>query len=191
MNKALWALVFLGFGLTGCSTSGQRTSVVVSYYDVKGTSFTELNREIALHGPVVPGVGKAIASTNIKMFPDVHYGIIDGKCTVTKSKIKVRASVTLPNLKDRKLANKNLQSAFSNIESFAKNHEAVHVAIADQFAAKAEKQILALKPVSDCNQLKTTIGDVFNSVLDAHEKAQLKFDADEKKRILAARSRTS
>lgn len=160
--------------------------MTVGYYNVKGTSFAQLDQQIALHGPTVEGVGRAVAATRISMHPDVRFREVNGGCEISSANIRVKADVTLPRLSDRRNASKELRPAFSNIERYAKQHEAVHVAIADKHAEMAEKAILKLPIAETCDLLKAKAVSIFESVMAKHRAEQLKFDADEKSRFSTA-----
>ncbi len=174
--------------LSGCmsSSAGSRSEVSVGYYNVKGTSFEELDKEIALHGPVVSGVGKAIASTRVRMLPDIRYDTSAGKCRVSSAKIRVRADITLPRLTDRGRVDRKLGRAFSNIEEYARQHEAVHVQIAEDHAAMAEERILRLPAQQSCESLSAQAASVFRKVMEKHEAAQLAFDEQERRRFASS-----
>lgn len=187
MTLRIFLLTLLAASLAACTSFNQRTSVQVGFYDVRGTSFAELDEEISLHGPQVSGVGKAIAATNVQMRPNIQFAVTDGKCRVTSAQVKVVANVTLPRLRDRRRVRKELQGAFLNIENYAKLHEAVHVAIADQHAEIAENEIKALPPAENCELLKQQVIERFDAVMVRHEAAQLQFDAEEKVRAREAR----
>ena len=169
--------------VAGCTAVTSRTNVNVGYYNVGGSSFKELDQQIALHGPQVPGVGRAIAATSIRMTPNIRFGQINGACRVTTAKIKVQANVTLPRFADRKAATQKLKGAIDNIEAYARLHEAVHVSIADSFAERAEKEISGLPPTADCDVLRENIGATYNRIMKEHEAAQLEFDAQEQRRF--------
>lgn len=186
MKPSIAALFISLLLLTGCVTSQDRAAVNVGYYNVKGTSFEELDREIALHGPKVDGVGNAIAATRVRMLPDVRLGSRSGQCSVVRARISVIADVTLPRLSDRKRVNRKLQQAFTNIEEYARLHEAVHVDIAEKHAKLAERRILALPPQSNCNVLRRKIASTFRNVMAKHEQAQQAFDRREKRRFAAS-----
>lgn len=177
--------------LIGCTATGQRTSINVDYYDVKGTTFKQLDQQIALHGPTVPGVGKAVASTNIRMLPDIRFKESTNGCEIDRVNIKVIAKVILPKLRDRSKASQSLRPAFSNIERYAREHEAVHVKIADEHAEKAENAIRQLLPESSCAILRSKADASFKSVMTEHQAAQLKFDADEKLRFASIKQKQS
>jgi len=50
--------------LAACTSVGERTLVSVGYYTVTGETFSEVDKQIKIHGPEVTGVGKALASTD-------------------------------------------------------------------------------------------------------------------------------
>lgn len=169
--------------LAGCTSVSPRTSVSVGYYDVGGTTFRQLDDQIALHGPFVEGVGKAVAATSINMRPDIRFRETDQGCVVSRSSIKVDAKVTLPRLKDRRKAKADLRPAFSNIERYAREHEAVHVAIADKYAEEAERAIASLGPEESCGVLQAKATRTFEKIMVQHRAEQLEFDREEKRRF--------
>lgn len=178
--------------LSACtSTSQNRTSIEVGFYDVKGDSFEELDRQISLHGPNVEGVGKAIASTGIRMVPEIRTSSSNGQCRVSSARIKVQANVTLPRRRGARPSNADVNRAFDNLQEYAKLHEAVHVAIADRYAAEAEKRIAKMPARSSCDQLHKDIAADFAVIMDEHRKAQLEFDRQENERIAKLLTRKS
>jgi len=180
------ALAFSVFLFAGCVSSQDRAAVNVDYYNVQGTSFEELDRQIALHGPTVAGVGRAIASARIRMVPDIRYTTRSGKCRVSGARVSVIADITLPRLADRNKVDGDLRNVFSNIEEYARLHEAVHVDIAERYAERAENRISSLKPRPDCDALKENVQSTFASVMQEHEAAQQAFDARERRRFASS-----
>lgn len=176
-------LVVLTTGLTACISAQERTSVSVGYYDVAGESFEELDRQISLHGPKVPGVGEAIAATQVRMVPDIRYGETRGRCQVTRAVVRVKADVTLPRLANKARVEQGLGKAFNNLETYARMHEAVHVAIADKHAEMAEKAILSIGPKDDCTSLREEVVRRYDAVIAEHQREQIRFDEEERKRF--------
>jgi predicted secreted Zn-dependent protease len=183
MLLRICCVVLLGALLSACVSVSDRTQVSVGYYDVGGTSFDELDKQIALHGPKVDGVGNAVASTAVRMIPDIYFRMLNGQCRVISARVRVRANVTLPKLRDINKAKQELQGAFSNIERYARIHEAVHVAIADSHAEMAEDAIMNLAPTRDCEILRGRILKILEDIMTDHEKAQRLFDAEEQQRF--------
>ena len=169
--------------LYGCTAVGQRTVVSVAYYTVSGVTYGELDREIKLHGPNVSGVGKALASTDLRMVPDIRYQRGRNNCAVESARISVKAKVTLPRHKNESALKRDLARAWSNLEEYARVHEAVHLAIADRYALLMEEQIEALAPREQCSEMRRQVSETFAELSQKHHDEQLKFDADEKARI--------
>jgi len=176
-------VVAAGLMLAACTSIGERTQISVGYYTVKGETFSELDRQIALHGPNVAGVGKALAATSIRMIPDVRFALSRGECRITRARINVKARVTLPRHANIKRAERELQKAWNSLEEYARLHETVHVAIADKYALRAENRILRLKPQENCTIMRTKIMEISSEIFKQHDLEQLKFDADEQQRI--------
>ena len=169
--------------LAACTAVGERTVVSVGYYTVSGDTFGQLDKEIKLHGPNVTGVGKALASTDLRMVPDIRYERKDGKCRVSLARINVKARVTLPRHSNESKLKKDLARAWNNLEEYARVHEAVHLAIADRYALIMEEAISSLKPQPTCKLMRQDVQVAFSKLFEEHHAEQLQFDKDEKARI--------
>ena len=178
--------------IAACTAVGERTTVSVGYYTVSGETFDDLDRDIRLHGPNVTGVGKALASTDLRMLPDIRYQVKSGECAVTNARINVKARVTLPRHRNERVLKRELAKAWNNLEEYARIHEAVHLAIADRYALLIEDAVMALKPHNDCNTMRVAVQQTFDRLFEEHHAEQLQFDLDEKIRIrrLISQSRT-
>jgi len=177
--------------IAACTAVGERTLVNVDYYTVSGETFSEVDKQISLHGPEVTGVGKALASTGLQMLRSVKYSLVPNGCEVSKVRINVKARVTLPRHKNAAKLKAELAVAWNSLEEYARVHEAVHLAIADKFALRMEKQISKLPNEPDCVQMRESVKNTFDALYDEHYKEQLAFDESEKQRIrrIAAKSK--
>lgn len=171
--------------LVACTSVGERTQLSVGYYSIRGNSFAELDQQIALHGPTVSGVGRALAATNVRMLPDFRFASDGGACRVSHARVSVKAHVTLPRLDSQQKLRQELSRAWTNLEQYARLHEAVHVAIADGYAVKAEEQVMAQQPQPDCSTLRDNTVVLFRRLMADHERDQLRFDEQEQRRIAA------
>jgi len=169
--------------LTACTAFGERTLVSVGYYTVSGDTFSELDQEIKLHGPNVLGVGDALASTDLRMIPDIRYTKRNSSCEITKAHVRVKARVTLPRHRNERKLKAELANAWTNLSEYARIHEAVHLAIADKYALKIEDSVKALGERPSCEALKNDVEIEFSRLFNAHHKEQLEFDESEKRRI--------
>lgn len=176
--------------LAGCSAVGERTSLSVGYYSIHGETFEDIDQQIALHGPSVLGVGKALAATTVRMSPEFNVGWSDGACRMAGARVNVQAHVTLPKLTSQQRLRSELAKAWDNLEQYARLHESVHVAIADKHAVKAEKAVMALAPEPSCESLRANAALLFRQLMVEHEAEQLRFDAEERLRIAGLVNRT-
>jgi len=184
---ALASVVFLA----SCNSIGERTVFSVGYYTVTGDTFEEVDNQIELHGPNVAGVGKALASTDLQMQPIISYAAFSDGCRVESARVNVKARVTLPRHANIRRVKREVARAWTSLEEYARAHEAVHLAIADNYALKMEETIKSLAPENDCSRMRNTVAEAFSILFEEHHKEQLQFDADEKERIqnLAKQSR--
>lgn len=169
--------------LSACTAFGERTLVSVGYYTVSGDTFSELDQEIKLHGPNVLGVGDALASTDLRMIPDIRYARTFNGCEIEKARIRVNARVTLPRHSNERRLKAELANAWTNLSEYARIHEAVHLAIADRYALKIEGAIGNLNARADCDALKLDVESEFSRLFEEHHNEQLAFDSSEKLRI--------
>lgn len=159
--------------LVGCS----QTSVTTGFYDIQGTTASKLDREIRKKGPLK---GHALASAAIKFQPtSIQERETSAGCDIRSAKIKVIANITLPRWRNRAGANAKLKRAFDGLARYAKAHEKMHVKIANSYARRMEKALVAIKPQKTCNALQKRADRVIKAELKKHHKAQLAFDAAE------------
>ncbi|MEZ5870312.1 MAG: DUF922 domain-containing protein [Nitratireductor sp.] len=182
LNRAVSTLAVLT-SLTACSPVGERTQLSVGYYSLSGRNFSEIDRQIGVHGPTVGGFGKALAATTVRMIPDFRFADTPSGCRVQNASVKVQARVTLPRLASSTTLKHDLSKAWSNLEQYARLHESVHVAIADRHALNAEKTLMALPPERNCSEMRDAAQLTYRRLLAEHEKEQLQFDESEKSRI--------
>ncbi len=178
------------FFLLSCTAVGERTQLSIAYYSIAGSTYDELDQQIALHGPNVLGVGRALAATNVRMIPDFRFAEKEGKCHVTGARVSVQAHVTLPRLKSQEKLREELASAWDSLEHYARLHEGVHVAIADAHALKAEAAVMALEPQADCASMRESASTIFRTMMADHQRDQLQFDREERGRIAALVQKT-
>ena len=168
--------------LAAC-TAVPGSGVSVDYYNVRGTTARQIDDEIRRRGP---NSGHALAVARIRMIPDVAYErSADGTCSYRKARVGVNAAVTLPRFIDRNRAAPGLRQAIDNLDEYARFHEAVHVAIAEEYARRIGAQLSALPPAASCEALDRGAAALSKALLNEHDKAQKKFDADEQRRLAA------
>ena len=168
--------------IAGC-TAVPGSGVTVDYYNVRGTTARQIDGEIRRRGP---NSGHALAVARIRMIPDVTYDrAADGTCRYKQARVGVNAAVTLPRFVDRNRTSADLKRAIDNLDEYARFHEAVHVAIAEEFARRIGDQLRALPKFPSCEALDTRAAAISRGLLADHDATQRKFDADEQRRLAA------
>jgi predicted secreted Zn-dependent protease len=178
VNKPFLVLPVL-LSLAACTTS----TVTTGFYDIKGNDEKSLDRSVRKLGPQN---GHAFASTELRLVPlDIHPSTDARGCRVGTAKIKVVANITLPRWQDRSGATGDLKRGFDNYAAYAKLHEQQHVKIGEAAAGALEASLLAIPPQKNCDITLRKSKFAIRSVLARHHRAQLAFDALEKRRINA------
>lgn len=163
--------------LSACTTS----TVTTDYYDIKGNTEKSLDRSIRNNSPQN---GHAFAATELRLVPiDIQPAQDSRGCRVAVAEIKVVARIILPRWKDRTGAAGELKRGFDNYATYAKWHEKEHVRIGELAANALENELKAIPPQKNCDITVRKSKSVIRSVLARHNKAQLAFDASEKRRI--------
>lgn len=190
--KTACVLIGLAVALAGCTATGNpKPDITVGYYEVSGRTKKAIDRQLALHGPYIPGKGRVLAATDITMVPRIVLKEQSGRCSVEQARFQVKAKVTLPKWRQRKSASGDIADTWDNFAAYAAVHELVHIKIAEDHADKLSRRVNNLPPEADCKTLGKKIDAVAKAVEAEHGRAQDKFDTDEGKRFdrLAAQAK--
>jgi len=186
MNSAKTACVLIGLAvaLAGCTATGNpKPDISVGYYEVSGRTTKAIDRQLALHGPFVPGKGRVLAATDIALIPRIVLKEQPGKCSVEEARFQVKAKVTLPKWRQRKNAKGDIADTWDNFAAYAAVHELVHIKIAEDYAGTLSRRLSELPSEADCKMLGKKIDAAVKSVEAEHSRAQDKFDTDESERF--------
>ena len=182
--KTAFVLIGLAVALAGCTATGNpKPDISVGYYEVSGRTTKTIDRQLALHGPYIPGKGRVLAATDIALIPRIVLKEQPGKCSVENARFQVKAKVTLPKWRQRKSASGDIAQTWDNFAAYAAVHELVHIKIAEDYADKLSRRLNDLPTEADCKTLGTKIDAVAKAVEADHGRAQDKFDSDESKRF--------
>ncbi|GAB4348560.1 MAG: hypothetical protein Kow0026_03190 [Oricola sp.] len=182
MNKRRWtplALIAAGLAVGACTSTASR--ITTTYYNISGITGADLDREIATKGPLK---GHALASSAIKFVPvGISYDEKDGRCRFREAKFRIEANVTLPRWRAHPSSDPELRTAWKFLSAYAREHEAVHVAIAEKYARKIGEELMALPPKKDCDTLEAAATRVLKRNKAEHNREQLAFDREEQERL--------
>ncbi len=182
-NLLIATFAAAGIGGLGCSVSTANTSVTHHYYQFDDTTLHQNYQEIKNKGPKINGSEHAVAVANISMTPDISFQPLVGGCMVSRARIKVRATVVLPQWKNRKNAGGELAQTWDSLDRYTRLHEAVHVTIAEKHAKQIEKRLISLKTKRSCDATGKIVKRIIIRALKKHERAQISFDASEKRKF--------
>lgn len=176
------ALPFAALALSACVSTASQVST--SYYSVSGTTAEQIDQDIRRNGPLN---GHALAVAAISFEPvSVLQDVTADSCRFAAAKFRVKAAITLPRWADKaQSSDRNLKRAWGNLSRYARDHEQVHVRIAERFAQKLGKDLEALPAQSNCERLDKLAERVVDRNAAEHDRAQKEFDASEQRRLRA------
>lgn len=182
MNAKYAVMPFAAIALTACVSTASQVST--SFYSVSGTTAEQIDRDIRRNGPLN---GHALAVAAISFEPvSVLQDSTATSCRFATAKFRVNAAITLPRWTDKSKSNdRDLKRAWGNLSRYARDHEQVHVRIAESFARQLGKDIEALPPQENCEKLDRLAKRVAERNAAAHDRAQKEFDAAEQRRLRA------
>lgn len=176
--RGLAAAVTL-LALAGCTTTEVRTG----YYDIRGRSADDLDRQIRKFGP---DRGHAIAQAEIRFEPvTLTLAERKGSCRFSSVRYRVLADISLPRWADSDGADPELRRAFGNLQDYARLHERMHVRIAEAAARSLERRLRAIPAQADCDTLERMAKAEIAAMRKLHDNAQKEFDAEEQRRLTA------
>lgn len=175
------ALATLFIGPTPDATAAPK-GVRVRYYDVRGLSGGDIDRELARKGPIVDG-RRALAATAVSLRQAVQLGVKGRGCAVVGATVTVRADVTLPRWRDRARGHPLLRKQWDGFAAFAAAHEQKHVDIANAYARKMERALRAIPSARDCGAISTRVARTTDRLLVEYSRAQDAFDVADQKRL--------
>ncbi|MBC2886669.1 DUF922 domain-containing protein [Ochrobactrum sp. CM-21-5] len=149
-----------------------------SYYTVNGKTAADLDKALSRSGPYLKKTGQHHpGAAEIRFDAKVRYGREQGKaCKVQDVYVNVHAKVSLPRWKQRRKASPELALIWDTLYQDIRRHEESHIVIARSHASQMEREIRGLHSRKDCATLRTDIDRVTTRIMEAHDKAQQRFD---------------
>lgn len=167
----------LSIGICGPAVSEVIVRNSYSYFDIRGKTADDLDRELAKHGPSTQSNdSRHPGATRIRFGGDVTYAQRDGRCYVANVRVTVDTQIILPRWRNRKNAEKDLSIVWDTLASDIKRHEEHHAEIARNHARAMENEIRRLRPQRDCETLQRKVADESTRAIEAHDRDQARFD---------------
>lgn len=170
------ATAFVG-GVSGQALAETVIRKSTSYFQVRGKTAEQLDRELSYRGPMTKSTGtRHPGATKIKFGGSVTYAQQGGRCRVESAKITLSTQIILPQWKGRKGASKELQLVWDTLSRDIKRHEERHAEIARNYARSMEKAILKLPPQRTCAAMQERVAKASRDEIDRHDRDQMRFD---------------
>lgn len=179
MRRLRFALSALTLLCASAATVGSAPIITktYSYFDIRGLTGADLERELSNRGPKLEKTGiRHPGATRIKLGGSVDYQNTNGRCRVLDAKVTLETHLTLPRWKDRNRADRKTVIVWDTLSSDIKRHEERHAEIARQHARKLEKALEALRPERTCKQMEVRVEATSKKIIEAHAADQQRFD---------------
>lgn len=171
-------LVFsIALSLCGPAAAEVIASKSYSYFDIRGKTADELDRELSRRGPTSSGSSaRHPGATKIRFGGEATYIQDNGRCRVGNVKVTVHTQIILPRWNNRRGASKELSMIWDALSSDIKRHEERHAEIARNQGRAMERAIHALPPQRNCEAMQELVSDESARGIEEHDQQQAQFD---------------
>lgn len=167
----------IGLSVCGPAAAEVIASKSYSYFDIRGNTADELDRELSRRGPTSSGSSaRHPGATKIRFGGEATYIQDAGRCRVGNVKVTVHTQIILPRWSSRKGASKELSLIWDALSSDIKRHEEHHAEIARNQARAMERAIRALPPQRSCEAMQELVSNESARGIDEHDQLQAQFD---------------
>lgn len=128
-------------------------------------------------------------ATEIKFGGELTYVEKNGLCSVGTAKVVLNTRILLPQWKNRRRTTAELAFIWDTLLADIKRHEERHAEIARTHARSLERQLTSLRPQKSCETLQEMVGKITQTVMDEHDRDQMRFDVVESKNFDARMTR--
>ncbi|MFK3778356.1 DUF922 domain-containing Zn-dependent protease [Agrobacterium sp. NPDC089420] len=191
-SRALCAALAGALALSSSAPAFSETIVrkTYSYFSITGKTAADLDQQLSRHGPLTRNTGaRHPGATEIKFGGELTYVEKNGQCSVGTAKVLLNTRILLPRWKNRRRTTAELAFIWDTLLADIKRHEERHAEIARTHARSLETQLKALRPQKNCETLQDMVGKITQTVMDEHDRDQLRFDVVESKNFDARMTR--
>lgn len=195
MTKSTRALCAVFAGALALSLSGPAFSETIvrktySHFSIGGKTAADLDEQLSKHGPLTRNTGaRHPGATEIKFGGELTYVEKNGMCSVGTAKVLLNTRILLPQWKNRRRTTAELAFIWDTLLADIKRHEERHAEIARTHARSLERQLTSLRPQKSCEVLQQMVGKITQTVMDEHDRDQMRFDVVESENFDARMTR--
>jgi predicted secreted Zn-dependent protease len=153
------------FALQRASITYQRPGLTIRartvYYDIRGSTATDMRTQLDQLGPIEPASGKRYdGSANWNFYWHIRYLRSPGRCRLTKASVSLNLKYTMPRWQRPADASTTLAAQWNSYLSALGKHEKEHGTIAIAAGKKMTAKMRALAPRSSCNRLEAAAAQI-------------------------------
>lgn len=188
LRAVVFGVMFLS--ATQIANSAAVVSKSFAYFKIGGKTAEDLDRELSRHGPLTKATGaRHPGATEIKFGGELSYVEKGTLCAVGSVKVTLHTKILLPRWTNRRRTSADLALIWDTLASDIKRHEERHAEIARTYARMLDQKLQALQPQPDCEKMQALVTQTTRSVMEEHDKDQLRFDIVESKNFDARMTR--
>jgi predicted secreted Zn-dependent protease len=170
-------LSFILLALGACPAGAATVAKSYSYFTVRGTTYDQIQDELAKRGPHVSSTGtRHPGATRMAFTTKIGYAQERSYCQIVSATTTVKVEVILPRWRPRRKADSDVRLFWDTLFADIKRHEEQHVDIAKAHARQIEQALKASGRQKNCEIAAAKAKDITGTVLAKHDKAQAQFD---------------
>ncbi|MCO5065937.1 MAG: DUF922 domain-containing protein [Rhizobiaceae bacterium] len=178
-------LLLVAAGIVPANTASAETlSLSYSYFTIGGATPTEMEDEMAKHGPEIKGSAyRHPGATRMEFSSRIGYRKEEARCSIVSAQVAIKVKVILPRWKRPRGADEGTRIFWDVLSADIVRHEESHLVIARNHARSLERQLRALRPEKDCDTLAKEAEKLKEKVMAQHDSDQRRFDLIEGKSL--------
>lgn len=155
-----------------------------TYFNVRGTTLEQLDRELDRKGPLAGTAGdRHPGATQVSFGGRVTYASSGAACRVGRTEFTLKLVKILPRWNPPRSASAATVIIWRTLSQDIYRHEEDHARIARGYVRKMESAVRNLGPRSDCRGMEAAVNATTTRYLKEHERAQLDFDKAEGREV--------
>nr|WP_255561774.1 DUF922 domain-containing protein [Pseudohoeflea sp. DP4N28-3] len=154
---------------------------VIQHYQVAGNTLAALKDSIRAAAPLG---GRAFGLTRVTIEPRFSYGDNGAECRPINVVVDLKTTVTLPQWQASQPIPAALDGRWKRLEATVREHEMLHVEVAEEYAARLRHMLGAITDV-DCATLEPIVVAKVKRLQAAHRFAQKIVDMEDRERLQA------
>lgn len=173
------AVLALAAGLLGLPAASVAQPPRFEHYLIGGDTIGDLKASITAAAPLG---GKALGLTNVVISPEFRFAEINGACRAVGVTVALDVKVTLPKVK---VMPAGFEARWREIHDGVREHEMMHVRIAEVYAGRIETAIRAAHSRAGCATLERTLAADIGALQERHRKMQRTYDIIDAGRVMS------